>query len=177
VYWPKVYSGDGGDAPNEDTYAPMDLFDWLDVIGKLKGEGLALKEIGQKLGWSKDMVSLYFKLIDKVSTTILKLCKSHQSGRVDKGSTKVENNFTERWFRDSGLYDLNESYQEKLINAFISDKFNWNKSKVQSEANIGRCGFALSITIIVYYHIVSALQRSRSGTCRASHHPRGLYFD
>jgi DNA modification methylase len=118
---------------DEDTYAPMDLFDWLDVIGKLKGEGLALKEIGAKLDWEEGRVKQYSVLLNKV-TPILKECKVYQDGRVTEKVTPVTFNFTEYWFRTSGLYDLNESYQEKLINAFISDKFNWNKSKVQSEA-------------------------------------------
>ena len=42
-------------------------------------------------------------------------------------------NFTERWFRDSGLYNLNEKYQMDCIKRFIIDKCNWSKQKLQKE--------------------------------------------
>ena len=38
---------------DEDTYAPMDLFDWLDVIGRLRAEGLTQAEIREKIGGQK----------------------------------------------------------------------------------------------------------------------------
>ena len=83
---------------------------------------------------SKNNISNYYQLLDK-STTILDLCKTFQIGRVDEKSTSGVFNFTERWFRDSGLYELNQEFQEQLINGFITDKFNWNKSKVQATSN------------------------------------------
>ena len=119
---------------DEDVYASMDLFDWLDVIRKLKDEGYTQQQIGDKIGWSRQQVSLYLMLSDKIATTILNSCKQHQLGRVAEDATMVAFNFTERWFRDSGLYDIPE-YQERLINGFIADKCNWNKSKVQSESS------------------------------------------
>jgi site-specific DNA-methyltransferase (adenine-specific) len=118
---------------DEDVYASMDLFDWLDVIRKLKDEGHTQQEIGDRIGWSRQQVSQYSMLIDKIATTILKTTKVYQNGRVAENATTVTFNFTERWFRDSGLYDIPE-YQERLIKAFISDNFNWNKAKVQTEA-------------------------------------------
>jgi site-specific DNA-methyltransferase (adenine-specific) len=135
-----IYSGEG-DIYNlavqanvdEDTYAPMDLFDWLDVVKRLKEEGKRLKEIGDKLGWEEGKVKQYSVLLNKV-TNVLDFCKKHQLGRVTEEFTTVTFNFTERWFRDSGLYNLNEKYQQRLIQSFITDKFNWNKSKVQSES-------------------------------------------
>jgi site-specific DNA-methyltransferase (adenine-specific) len=117
---------------DEDTYAPMDLFDWLDCVSKLLNEGYSQKEIGMKFGWSKDTTSDYCILKNKISAKVLDLLKQVQKGRAEKKSALADS--TEGWFRTSGLYDLTPSYQEKLINAFISDKCNWNKSKVQSEA-------------------------------------------
>ena len=49
-------------------------------------------------------------LQDKVATSVLDLAKERQEGRVADIAT-TGNNFTERWFRDSGLYDLEEKYQ------------------------------------------------------------------
>jgi hypothetical protein len=112
----------------------MDLFDWIDIVSKLKSEGFTLKDIGDKLSWSEDIIKRYSSLLTKV-TNILNLCKKYQSGRVTEKVSTGHFNFTERWFRDSGLYDLTNKYQSKLIESFISDKFNWNKSKVQSEAS------------------------------------------
>ena len=43
-------------------------------------------------------------------------------------------NFTEGWFRTSGLYDLPAKYQLRLMEAFIADKCRWTKDKVQKEA-------------------------------------------
>jgi hypothetical protein len=53
---------------------------------------------------------------------------------VSSDDTTVSTDFTERWFRDSGLYDLSPQYQEKLLGEFIADKCNWRKEKVQKEA-------------------------------------------
>jgi DNA modification methylase len=62
------------------------------------------------------------------------LCKQCQNGRVSENLTSVTFDFSEGWFRTSGLYDLTEQYQLKLFDSFKTDKFNWNKSKVQSES-------------------------------------------
>lgn len=119
---------------DEDTYAPMDLFDWLDIIRKLRDEGLTQAQIGEKLGWSVQLVSAYNVLLNKISTEVLNLARSYQKGRVDKNSTAVEFNFTEWWFRNSGLYNLSEKYQLKLMNAFIDNRCQWNNEKVRQEA-------------------------------------------
>ena len=116
---------------DEDTYSKMDLFDWLDIIKKMKDEGFKQIEIADKLVWSKDMVNLYLKLQKKISTDFLFLCRTSQKGRVDFKSTAVD--FTEGWFRDSGLYDLSEEYQLKFFELFKASKFKWDKSKVQRE--------------------------------------------
>lgn len=120
---------------DEDTYAPMDLFDWLDVVRQLRDDGLTQEKIGEKIGWERGRVSQYQMILDKIATNILEMAKQKQSGRVAENATTVTMNFTERWFRDSCLYDLQPKYQERLIKEFISDKFNWRKEKVQSEAS------------------------------------------
>ena len=120
---------------DEDTYAPMDLFDWLDIVGRLRDEGLTQKEIGDKIGWSRGVISQYVVLQDKIATPVLKLSKNHEKGRVANSATGVATfTFTEGWFRDSGLYDLQEKYQKQLMEGFIADKCNWNKDKVRRES-------------------------------------------
>lgn len=118
---------------DEESYAPMDLFDWLDLIGKLRNDGLTQAEIGEKIGKSRKWVSDYIRLLDGIAPSIFLLVRSHQDGR---GADNAPNgyNFTERWFRDSGLYDLEEKYQISLMENFIADKCNWNKDKVRRES-------------------------------------------
>ena len=91
----------------------MDLFDWLDVIGKLRGEGLTQAEIGEKIGWSESKVKDYSRLLNAIVAKVLILGKKHQTGRA---TVKVANaTFTEGWFRDSGLYALCEKYQLQMF--------------------------------------------------------------
>ena len=94
---------------DEDTYAPMDLFDWLDLISGLREQGLTQADIGEKIGWSRTKVANYAQLIENTVTNVLELAKVHQSGRVTENVTIAT--FTEGWFRDSGLYALCEKYQ------------------------------------------------------------------
>jgi len=103
---------------DEDTYSPMDLFDWIELISSMKDGGYTQQEIADKIGWSRSKVAQQFSLINNVVTEILAKAKEHQEGRITNNVTAVTN-FTERWFRDSGLYDLNEKYQEQLMNDFI----------------------------------------------------------
>jgi len=120
---------------DEDTYAPMDLFDWLNIIQHLRSEGLTQQQIAERIGWSRVRVKDYVALLDKVGAEVLNLVKQHQEGRAPtNGANAPTFNFTEGWFRTSGLYDLEEQYQIKLIERFIADKCNWNKDKVQREA-------------------------------------------
>ena len=66
---------------NEDTYAPMDLFDWLDVIGRLQDEGLTQEKIGERIGWSRDKIKKNVELCLHVGPEILKFAKENQNGR------------------------------------------------------------------------------------------------
>ncbi|NPD90684.1 MAG: ParB N-terminal domain-containing protein [Asgard group archaeon] len=121
------------DNEDEETFAKMDLFDWLTIIKKLREEGLTQKEIGEKIGWTRGQINQYTMLLNKIDTKILDLIKQHQMGRVSDNDTMVTFSFTERWFRDSGLYDLNEKYQLDCMQRFIADKFQWSKTLLQSE--------------------------------------------
>jgi len=53
-----------------------------------------------------------------ISPKVLEIAKGKQKGRGDESSPSADFNFTERWFRDSGLYDLNETYQEAFMETF-----------------------------------------------------------
>jgi predicted transcriptional regulator len=119
---------------SNDVVSKMDLFDWLDFIRMGKEEGKTLKEIADSLGWSETNVKNYSVLINKV-TIILNLCREFQEDRVTEKVPMVTFNFTERFFRDSGLYDLASDYQLKFFEKFKSDGFKWNKSKVQTETS------------------------------------------
>ena len=128
-----IYSIAIKDNLDENTFAPLDLFDWLDIIKRLRNEGLTQKEIGEKIGFSREKVSYYYRILDVIVTQVLNFCKQHQEGRVTKNVTNVTFDFTEGWFRYSGLYDLNEKYQLDCIKRFITDKFNWTNQKLQKE--------------------------------------------
>lgn len=84
---------------DEDTYAPEDLFDRLQTIKLLKDEGYTQAQIGEVIGLSREYVNLYYSVINKIDTTILNLCKSHQNGRVPSNDTTGTINFTERWLK------------------------------------------------------------------------------
>lgn len=118
---------------DEDTYSPMDLFDWIELIDTMQNDGMTQKEIGEEIGWSRSGVADYIRIIRDVGG-ILEIAKNHQSGRTTENVGVPTFNFTQNWFRNSGLYDLTEGYQNRLMDEFISDRCNWNNSKVKREA-------------------------------------------
>jgi len=72
-------------------------------------------------------VNHYIRLLEKVDTRILDLAKQYQKGRVSASDTAVSFEFTERWFRDSGIYEISPEYQLELMERFIKDKCKWKK--------------------------------------------------
>ena len=90
---------------DEDTYAPMDLFDWLSVLGNLKRQGLKGVEVADKLGWSPQKVSDYSNVLEKISAQVLEMARCCQIGRADKKSAMAD--FTE--FFPSHIYKLRNS--------------------------------------------------------------------
>jgi len=117
---------------DEDTYSPMDLFDWIEIISVMRKEGFTQEVIGEKIGQSRGSIAKYIMLVTNIVPNVLEIAKAHQTGR-GTNDVPIGTNFTESWFRNSGLYDI-EDYQERLINDFIGDKCNWNNNKVKSES-------------------------------------------
>jgi len=119
---------------DEDTYAPMDMFDWLGVIQKQKESGKTQAEIGESIGWSQQKVADYYKTTTHITADVLKMAKEHQSGRaVENTATAV--NFTEGWFRNSGLYELEPERQEQFMKWFLDGKAkggNQQKEKINA---------------------------------------------
>lgn len=74
-------------------------------------------KIGERIGWSENIVKRYCVLIDKIVPEVLEITKGIQNGRGTEKVPMGTFDFTERWFRDSGLYDLCEVYQKKLLDA------------------------------------------------------------
>lgn len=117
---------------DEDTYSPMDVFDWIEVIENMKEEGYTQQDIADRIGWSRQKVNDYQTLINKIDAIILEIAKDHQKGRASVNDAIAS--FTEGWFRNSGLYQLDELYQKLLMDDFITDKCKWNANKVKSES-------------------------------------------
>lgn len=95
---------------DEDTYAGQDLFDYLDYIQRYRDE-LTQSELAEKLGWSESQVKKYSALLTNAVPKVLEIAREYQEGR---GTCEVPNgtfNFTEGWFRNSGLYDLDAGWQ------------------------------------------------------------------
>jgi len=90
---------------NEDTYAQMDLFDWLDHIEALRDDHTQA-EIGDKLGWGRDRVAKYSRLLTNIVPKVLDLAREHQTGRGTADVPSGTFDFTEWWFRNSGIYHL-----------------------------------------------------------------------
>lgn len=122
----------------EDTYAPMDLFDWLEVIKGLKEQGKTNREISEVMGddWEEGKVKQYSSLLKNISYGFLNLAKSLQKGRVTKKVTPVTFEFTEWWFRGSGLYNLSEKSQLEFFEWFKANKFPTAKNKQQKKVEL-----------------------------------------
>ena len=101
----------------EKTFAPMDLFDYLDMIRQLK-EKYNHKQIGGILGWSESKINNHSVIINEILTEVLIFAKQYQINRVSEKLTFVSFNFTEGWFRTSGLYNLNLLHQHGIVRWF-----------------------------------------------------------
>jgi hypothetical protein len=77
------------------------------TVARLKNN-YTQEEIGNKIGWNRSKVKKYSALLSNIKVPeVREISKKYQK---DRGTNEVPNgtfNFTERWFRDSGLYDLN----------------------------------------------------------------------
>jgi site-specific DNA-methyltransferase (adenine-specific) len=114
----------------EDVYAKQDLFDYLDVIKALRSENLTQEQIGVRINWSRDKVKDHCRLLDGVGAKILELALEHQEcGAPQNGANAPFFNFTEGWFRNSGIYELkdnekeeSEEYQLAFLRWFIDEE-------------------------------------------------------
>lgn len=97
----------------------MDLFDWLEIIGRLRDEGLTQAKIGERIGWSREVVAYHLAVLDKVVTEVLDFAKDHQTGHVTGDVTNVTN-FTEGLFRN--ILPLTGEQQLSLIKKLVKGK-------------------------------------------------------
>lgn len=119
---------------DEDTYAEMDLFDYLDLISQLRDEHTQA-EIGEKLGWSRSKVQDYVRLLNSVDAEIRDIARNHQEGRASDDDANASFAFTEGWFRNSGIYELTERWQRELMDWFCTEKnCNTSQNQVQNKA-------------------------------------------
>ena len=104
----------GKNQPVKKIVNQKNLFDWLDLIAKLQDDGTTQEKIGERIGWSREKVKNHVTLRSKIGAEILILAKTFQEGRVPNFGTFAPKNergittcdFTEGWFRTSGLYEL-----------------------------------------------------------------------
>jgi hypothetical protein len=86
--------------------------------------------------WETNLVYRYTSLLKNInSPQIFKLAKEYHISNGEKNSPHGEFNFTEGWFRKSGIYDLNKDNQLKLMNWFIDNKCSVNKKKLNKKAD------------------------------------------
>lgn len=83
-------------------------------VGTLREQGLTQEEIAEKMGddWSRSNVAQHISLLNNVVTGILNLARNHQEGRVTSSVTDVTFDFSEYWFRSSGIYDLHSEPED-----------------------------------------------------------------
>ncbi len=62
--------------------------------------------IGERIGWSRDVVRRYAELLECIGPDILDFAREHQTGRGPSDGPHGPFDFTEGWFRTSGLYAL-----------------------------------------------------------------------
>jgi site-specific DNA-methyltransferase (adenine-specific) len=124
-----IYKVAINDNLDDDTYSPMNLFDYLNIIKIMKNGNYKREQISKYLNFTKDKLSKHYTLSLKVSDEILKKFNDLENELVPKDGTAVR--FSEYWFRESGIYKLDEDYQNVFINSIIEDKIDIsNKSKI-----------------------------------------------
>lgn len=98
-----------------------DLFDWMDVIGKLRDdEGLTQAKIGERIGWGREAVKRHIAVIDNMVPTILDFAEGHQAGRAPVDVPTGTIDFTERLFRD--ILSLTTDQQMDLVKKLVRGK-------------------------------------------------------
>ncbi len=122
---------------HDHTYAPLDVFDWCEIISqeskrvagkKTNGEDKhpTQEEIAIKLGISRGYVANFDAIATNLSSSVYELCKSHQ---INRGDQEPQFQFTEGWFRNSGLCGLYIIYDnfKKDLRPYPSEWYNSRK--------------------------------------------------
>jgi len=135
---------------DDDSYAPMDLFDWLNVVVALKNNGDTQEKIGERIGWTRDKVQKYSEISNSIVTENLNLAKSVQVGRVTENVTNVTIDFTEGWFRE--ILKLSPDNQKVCIQEYIDSKGKL-KGKLLSD-KVGRLKLYEDMVTYVHENIV-----------------------
>ena len=89
----------------------MDIKFYPGASGRLVGIIFVLKMLKKLWAHTRFYPGASGRLV--IMPDILKMALEHQKGRgIDEYAQG--HNFTERWFRDSGLYELNSEYQSNV---------------------------------------------------------------
>lgn len=163
------------DNRHDEAASEDDLFDFLDYISDLR-EDYTQEEIGDVLGWSRDKVAKHSRLLKNVVPNALGIARSHQEGR---GTDDVPvGTFTERWFRDSGLYDLDGSFppkpgdepvhaQVQLMRWYCEEK-NCNTSKNQVQRKAEKLSKKSSLLDLLENEVEAGVEDEEVSSLRAS---------
>lgn len=111
------------------TYAPLDVFDWLDMIKRMRTEAITQEAIGKRIGWSPKQVSDYNRILNSYSPEVLDIAKKHQKGRGKADSPNGEVDFTEGGLRE--LIGLNAANQYYVIGEIIRKKWELKGGKLK----------------------------------------------
>ena len=82
------------------------------------------RRLERNWGISRDYVANFVAIATNIHPSIYNMLKSHQKNRGDQ---EPQFEFTEGWFRNSGLYGLSEKRQKQFFDIF------WSLSKEERE--------------------------------------------
>lgn len=134
----------------------MDVFDWLDMIKKMRSESITQEAIGKRIGWSRDKVKNHAIILDQIGTEVLDLVKKHKKGRVPDGGTNVPIDFTEGGLRE--LIGLNITNVASNFRRSVKPQhIHISLSGVYSRADLSqnKSPLSLSIGVISFVKIYS----------------------
>lgn len=61
----------------------------------LREKGLTQEQIGKRIGWSREQVKDYVKLINSLGAKILEIAKKHQEGRAPQNGATAPFNINQ----------------------------------------------------------------------------------
>ena len=92
----------------------------MDVIGKLRDEGLSQAKIGERIGWSREAVRDHIAVLDKVGADVLIFAVGYQPGRAPTDGAIAPTLFTEGLFRN--ILSLFDYQQMDLVKKLVRGK-------------------------------------------------------